>query len=226
MKILLKTKENTDNLSVNSPELIAVLQSRIENLSHENIELKKQNEWLKQQFNLGNQRQFGKSSETSSTMNLSLFDEGMSDDQLTGNEGLTTSETITYTRKKKTVGRQFDVSKFPKEQKIYDLEESEKTCACGNALEKAGEDKSIQVDHIPETFNVIEHIALKYCCRQCETIKSAKKPETAIPKCMATPGFVAEVITKNMSSIYRSIDNQKYLQNLAPTFQIIRLVIG
>jgi transposase len=79
---------------------------------------------------------------------------------------------------------------------VYDLEDSEKICACGNSLEKAGEDKSIQVDHIPETFKVIEHIALKYCCRQCEIIKSAKKLETAIPKCMATPGFIAEVITK------------------------------
>lgn len=196
MKILLKTNENSDNSSINSPGLITELQSQIKNLSYENIELKKQNEWLKQQFNLSNQRQFGKSSEISSTMNLTLFDEEMSNDQSSNSEDLTNSETITYTRKKKTVGRQFDVSKFPKEQKVYDLEESEKICACGNALEKAGEDKSIQVDHIPETFNVIEHVALKYCCRQCETIKSAKKPETAIPKCMATPGFVAEVITK------------------------------
>ena len=119
MKILLKTNENSDNLSVNSLELITELQSQIKNLSHEIIELKKQNEWLKQQFNLSNQRQFGKSSETSSTMNLSLFDEGMSNDQLSNNEGLTNSETITYTRKKKTVGRQFDVLKFPKEQKIF-----------------------------------------------------------------------------------------------------------
>jgi len=196
MKILLKTNENSDNSSVNPPELITELQSQIKNLSHEIIDLKKQNEWLKQQFNLSNQRQFGKSSETSSTMNLSLFDEAMSHDQSSSNEELTNSETITYTRTKKTVGRHFDVSKFPKEQKIYDLEDSEKTCACGNLLEKAGEDISIQVDHIPETFNVIEHVALKYCCRQCETIKSAKKPETAIPKCMATPGFIAEVITK------------------------------
>ena len=57
-------------------------------------------------------------------------------------------------------------------------------------------DVSFQVDHIPETFRVIEHIALKYCCRPCNTIKSAKKPGSAIAKCMATPGFVAEVITK------------------------------
>ena len=193
MKTILKTNENSDNSSIDSAGLITELQSQIKNLSHEIIELKKQNEWLKQQFNLSNQRQFGKSSEASSTMNLSLFDEGMSNDQSSNNEDLTSSETITYTRKKKTVGRQFDVSKFPKEQKIYDLEDSEKICACGNLFEKAGEDKSIQVDHIPETFNVIEHVALKYCCRQCETIKSAKKPETAIPKCMATPGFIAEV---------------------------------
>jgi hypothetical protein len=56
MKIPLKTKETSDNSSINLLELITKLQSHIENLSHEILELKKQNEWLKQQFNLSNQR--------------------------------------------------------------------------------------------------------------------------------------------------------------------------
>ena len=188
MKILEKTRENSCNS--NDP-LQGIIQAQRTEIEH----LKKQIEWFQQQFKLASARQFGKSSEKTESVNLSLFDEEMSYKEATAGEDAK-QETITYTRKKKTVGRHFDVSKFPKEQKIYDLEESEKTCNCGNVLEKAGEDSSIQVDHIPETFKVIEHITLKYCCRQCETIKSAKKPETAIQKCMATPGFIAEVIIK------------------------------
>lgn len=34
------------------------------------------------------------------------------------------------------------------------------------------------------------------CTRVCDALQSAQKPETAIPKCMATAGFVAEVIVK------------------------------
>jgi transposase len=198
-----KTLENSINTDVFTFSIIAELQdaiisnrSKIEKQSQEINELEKQVAWFKQQFKLASHRQFGKSSETSSSMSLSMFDEKMtvnSEDV----EATAKNETIIYTRKKKkSTGRHLDVSKFPKQEIIHDLDESEKMCGCGNALEEAGKDTSIQVDHIPETFKVIEHIALKYCCRQCEIIKSAKKPETAIPKCMATAGFIAEVITK------------------------------
>jgi transposase len=197
MKILQKQQENSANIDIHTPEIITDLKEKIKKQSQEINELEKQVAWFKQQFQLASQRQFGKSSETSSSMNLSMFDEKMT---VNGEdaESPVQSETITYTRSKnkKSVGRHIDVSRFPKEEKIHDLEGSEKTCGCGSALEAAGSDNSIQVDHIPETFKVIEHITLKYCCRKCETIKSAKKPETAIPKCMATAGFVAEVITK------------------------------
>lgn len=195
-----KTLENSQNSDILSFDMITGLQltyqSALEKKSQEITVLEKQVAWFKEQFKLANHRQFGKSSETAISVNLSLFDEKMAEDDKGTTDEPVKEEIITYTRKKKSTGRHFDISNFPKEQKIHDLEESEKTCHCGNQLTKAGEDSSIQIDHIPETFQVIEHITLKYCCRQCETIKSAKKPETAIPKCMATPGFVAEVITK------------------------------
>lgn len=189
MKILQKTAENSFN---STESLLRTIEAQAQEIST----LQDQINWFKQQFKLASQRQFGKSSETTVSMNLSMFDEAMSDDNADCDDILNQSETITYTRKKKSVGRKFDISNFPKEQRIYDIAESEKKCGCGSLLEKADEDVSFQVDHIPETFRVIEHIALKYCCRPCNTIKSAKKPESAIAKCMATPGFVAEVITK------------------------------
>lgn len=192
MKISHNITENNNNMH----ELNITLFSQVEKLQQENLSLQKQVDWFKEQFKLASQRQFGKSSETSTSLNLTLFDEAMSKKGLDDNEDTAEGKTITYTRKKKTKGRNLDVSKFPKEQKIYDLEESEKMCGCGQLLQSAGSDSSIQIDHIPETFQVIEHVSLKYCCRQCDTMKSAKKPETAIPKCMATPGFIAEVITK------------------------------
>ena len=189
MKIIEKAAENSSHPTES-------LLKTIEDQAQIITKLQGQIEWFEHQFKLANQRQFGKSSEATASITLSLFDEAMSSDNAESDDILIPSETITYTRKKKTVGRKFDISKFPKEQRIYDIAEIEKKCDCGSPLEKADQDVSYQVDHIPETFRVIEHIALKYCCRPCNTIKCAKKPESAIAKCMATPGFVAEVITK------------------------------
>jgi hypothetical protein len=45
-------------------------------------------------------------------------------------------------------------------------------------------------------MEVIEHTKAKYCCKQCQTIKSAIKPEQPLGKCMATERFVADVIIK------------------------------
>jgi transposase len=188
--------ENNLNCNIFTFGFIAELLDNQYKQSQKIAELEKQVTWFKHQFKLSSQRQFGKSSETSSSMNLSMFDEKMAENSKDA-DAASEKESITYTRKKKkSTGRRFDVSKFPKEQKIHDLEESKKVCGCGSTLKKVGEDSSIQVDYIPETFKVIEHITLKYCCRECETIQSAKKPETAIPKCMATAGFIAEVIIK------------------------------
>jgi len=164
-------------------------------LRDENENLKEQVEWLKQQFNLSRQREFGRLTEKTEVAQLTLFDEKM-DGSGEETETPAEQETITYTRNKKTKGRNIDLSRFPKERITHDLSDAEKICGCGNCLEKAGEDTSLQVDHIPETFRVIEHVTLKYCCRPCGIIRQGKKPETAIPKCMATAGFVAEVIIK------------------------------
>ena len=61
-------------------------------------------------------------------------------------------------------------------------------------MEKIGEDRSEQVDYIPAVLKVIEHVCPKYACRDCETIASAKKPTSAIPKSMATNRLITEVI--------------------------------
>ena len=152
MENSLKTLENSLNSGIFSFDIIARLQvtyqSTIEKQSQEITVLEKQVAWFKEQFKLANQRQFGKSSETSVSINLSLFDEKMAGDNKEAMDKPTKEETITYTRKKKSTGRHFDISNFPKEQKIHDLEESEKTCHCGAPLAHTGEDSSIQVDHV------------------------------------------------------------------------------
>ena len=87
--------------------------------------------------------------------------------------------------------------KLPREVVVHDLSEAEKCCSkCGNQLEKFGEDRSEQLEYVPAQVKVIEHVCSKYTCRCCETVKTGTKPEMPIPKSMATPSLIAEVIIK------------------------------
>jgi transposase len=120
-----------------------------------------------------------------------------------------TVETITYTRKKGQ-GRKPLPKSLPYIEKVYDLNEEEKQCACGCALTHISDECSEQLDVIPQmTFRVV-NIRKKYACKACEeTIKSAKLPKQPIPKSMASPGLLAAVIDAKFNRhtpLYRQED--------------------
>lgn len=152
--------------------------------------------WFKEQFKLAQQRQFGKKTEQLKALGvvqLDLFDE--SKEEKTDEEQSTEQETITYNRKKKSCGRKLDTAELPRETKLHDIQDKHCAC-CGNELEKIGEDRSEQIEYIPEQLKVIEHIRPKYTCRKCQTVKSAPKPESPLPKSMAGASLIAEIITR------------------------------
>lgn len=164
----------------------------IQTLLAEHKALLSQNNILKEQLRLSLQRKFGRSTESSNALQLSLFEEEVAaplpeDDAL---------ETVSYTRRKKQKGRNLDTSQLPRERQIHDLPDEQKLCACGCALKKIGEDISEQIDFVPAQLKVIEHVRPKYICRTCEMIKSQPKPPSPIPKSMATAGLISEVIIK------------------------------
>ena len=188
-----------------TPENIVLIIETNRKLSDENLQLKSNLEeaekkigLLIEQVKLSRLRHFGKKTETSGKLQLELvfdeFEELQDETAAEPNEEAT--ETITYTRKKKTVGRKIDTSNLPREQIVYDLTEEEKHCKCGGQLEKFGEDKSEQLEYIPAQIKVIEHICSKYSCNCCEAVKTAAKPEMPIAKSMAAPSLITDVIIK------------------------------
>ena len=109
-------------------------------------------------------------------------------------------ETITYTRTRPK--RQPLPESLPREQVIHDLNEADKVCDdCGHELHRMGEEKSEQLAFIPASIKVIEHIRPKYSCRHCEqhgtrmNIKIAPVAPAAIPKSIATPSLLSQIIT-------------------------------
>jgi transposase len=162
----------------------------------ENLDLKNKYNYLLEQIRLMKQRQFAKKTEQMSglTQKDLIFDDAEPEEKEV-EEPIT--ETISYTRQKKQVGRRIDTSKLPREQIVHDLSAEEKKCVtCGKELEKIGEDTSEQLEYIPAQLKVIEHIRPKYTCRCCETIKSAEKPESPIAKSMAGASLISDVIIK------------------------------
>lgn len=164
-----------------------------ENLEQNLAEAERKIRWFEDQIKLGKQRRFGRKTE-SNLVQLTLFDGILEATEEKPNPPKV--QTITYNRCYNQ-GRKIDTSKLERERIVHDLTAEEKTCkCCGKDLEKIGEDVSEQLEYIPATVKVIEHVRPKYTCRSCATIKMAEKTEAPIAKCLAGASLITEVIVK------------------------------
>lgn len=163
-------------------------------------ELKEKNQYLLEQFRLAQHKQFGKSSEANLAQG-ELFNEAeqLIDEEISSEKNQD-KETISYKRHKPK--RQPLPKDLPREMVVVDLPDEEKNCdCCGNDLHKMGEKKSEKLKFIPAQIKVIETIRPQYSCRHCEKtetkvqIKIAPVPSSAIPKGIATPSLISQIIT-------------------------------
>jgi transposase len=153
--------------------------------------------FLEEQFRLAQQRRFGASSEAHPAQG-DLFNEA--EKELDSSEdNIEETETNTVTIKKKPT-RQKLPTDLPRDVIVHDIDD--KTCACcGNQLHPMGEERSEKLEFIPAQVKVIEHVRLKYSCRQCEQentttdIKIAPVPASPIPKSIATATLLSQIIT-------------------------------
>ena len=147
---------------------------------------------------------------------IDLFDEAVLPLQPELNDIEKVDEEITiasYTRKK--TGRKPLPKDLPREQIIHDLPVAEQICACGCNLHKIGEDKSEQIEWIPAQVKVIEHIRIKYACKSCtEGVKTAALPKMPIPKSIATPGLLSEIIISKYQDHLPLYRQEKILQRM------------
>jgi transposase len=158
-------------------------------------------------------RQFGNQSEKITPDQYSLFDEAI---QPKNTEKLLQAEeeiqVASYTKKP---GRKALPPELPRIQRIYDLEESEKICACGCALTHIKDEKSEQLEIIPARIYVIEHTRRKYACRACEeTIKTAPMPKAPIPRSIAASGLLSHVIVSKFNDHLPLYRQEKILKRM------------
>jgi transposase len=89
-----------------------------------------------------------------------------------------TTEVKSHTRKK--TGRKAIDPNIPREEKIIDIPEEDKICACGCNLTKIGEETNEKLHIIPQRIFVEKTIRLKYACRGCEGTEDEEKPAVRI----------------------------------------------
>ena len=82
---------------------------------------------------------------------------------------------------------------LPREIQLHTVSES--NCPhCGGEFRRFGEDVSEVLEYVPAHFKVIRHIRPKLSCRCCGTIHQAQPPERPIPRGMAGPGLLSQVL--------------------------------
>jgi transposase len=98
-------------------------------------------------------------------------------------------------RKRNGHGRRRLPEHLPREQVIHDVPDEERTCpCCGGLRHEIGRETSEQLEFVPASFKVIEHIRIKYACRECEEqVTIAPKPPQPIEKGLPGPGLLAYV---------------------------------
>ena len=84
-----------------------------------------------------------------------------------------------------------------------------KGCAYGACLKRIGEDVSEKLDYVPAVMQVERNIRPKYACPACDgedgmpVVRIAPMPPQIIPKGIATPSLLTQVITaKFVDSIW------------------------
>jgi transposase len=177
-------KTNTAYQEKSKEELLAIISQQAHQIDA-----------LTEMLRIYRHRQFGNKSERISAEQLGIFNEA----ELPKNaEVIETADyeiSIAAHTRTKSVGRKPLPKHLPREQRVHDLPENEKVCACGNTLKHIKDETSEQLEIIPAKVYVIEHVRRKYACKHCEeTIKTAPMPAQPIPRSIAAPGLLSHVL--------------------------------
>ncbi len=80
-----------------------------------------------------------------------------------------------------------------RERREYTLPEEQRKCSCCDVpMQPFGEEVSEQLEYIPSSLHVIEHVRIKYACKCCQEKPAiAPVPDKVIDKGLAGPGLLA-----------------------------------
>lgn len=83
---------------------------------------------------------------------------------------------------------------LPRVEVVHELDASERHCACGQTLERIGEEVLEQLAVIPQQYYVIRHVRATYACSCKQGIRTAAMPIQPLPACQASAQLLAQVM--------------------------------
>jgi transposase len=144
---------------------------------------------------------FGPRSEKVDPRQLELFQANETvvlpaEDSRTSDVGVEPEAAVVVARKRRGGGRRELPASLPRERVEHDLSDAEKLCpCCGRLRERIGSETSEQLEYVPASLKVLEHIRFKYACRACEEhVAIAPPPPRPIEKGLPGPGLLAQVV--------------------------------
>lgn len=171
------------------------METRVAELEQENAFLRSELERYRGLLKLGNRDRFGSKSERVEDLPSEqlIFNE-IEKEAGTLPDDSGESETITYERKKGRKPKRPFPEHLPREEKIIDLSESEKTCPHdGHRLKEIGEERTEKLKTIPAQMSVVVEIKKKYVCPTCES-HTQPKTNALLAGTVATPELLAFII--------------------------------
>jgi len=185
---------NLQFVDVTVRDYIKELETKIKETEYKYLE-------LKERYDLLIYKRFARSAERllENDRQQSLFTEEV--EQATPIEPEDEKQEIkSYTRKK--AGRKSIDPNIPRVEKIVDIPEEEKVCACGAQMVRIGEETAEKLEIIPQSIYVTKTIRPKYACRCCEgteneeepAVKIAPVPPSIIPRSIASASLLSYIM--------------------------------
>jgi transposase len=156
-------------------------------------------------------RQFGPRRERLDPRQLALFEAAFEEGAEEESCGQVESKVEPATSQRKGGGRRRLPADLPRQRVEHQLPEAGLPCPeCGEQRHKIGEEISEQLEFVPASLHVIQHVRFKYACRSCqEHVIMAGKPAQPIDRGLPGPGLLAYTITSKYSDhlpLYRLED--------------------
>src|SRR5512135_2742659 len=143
-------------------------------------------------------RQYGSRRESIDPDQLRLFTDDAPEGVVEGAPAEPSNdEDATPARRWKRRRRQRLPEHLPRKRVEYELSAEELPCPdCGHERMKIGEEVSEQLEYVPASMHVLQHVRFRYACRACqEHVAIADKPPQPIDKGLPGPGLLAQTIT-------------------------------
>jgi len=166
-------------------------------LQHEVKSLQSEVERLKGMVLLLRREKFGSKSERFENADQLIFNEiEFLSGTLPDTSGESETETVSYKRAKPGRGKKKSLPvNLPREERVFDLPENEKTCPHdGTPLTAIGEDRTEKLKTIPAQHSVVVEIKKKYACETCESHMAQASANSVLPGTIATPELLAFIV--------------------------------